>query len=109
MDGSVWANGRERSPALLARLGAEVETRPELSRTELAHTVCRWLDWTGHDGAPKVTSCRIALRALERRGLIALPEAKGRVAPAAPRPPGAPTASAIRCSQPRWARCRWSP
>ena len=90
MDGSVWANGRELSPAVLARITREVETRPELSRTQLAREVCEWLDWTGHDGAPKVTSCRIALRNLERRGLLDLPEAKGVFSPGAPRQPGAP-------------------
>ncbi|MDA1196197.1 MAG: IS4 family transposase [Planctomycetota bacterium] len=98
MDGSIWANGRELSPTVLARIAKAVETRPELSRTTLARDVCAWLDWTGHDGAPKVTSCRIALRNLERRGLIDLPEAKGGFAPSTPRVPGAPPASPIICS-----------
>ena len=68
MDGSVWANGHELSPAVLAQLAREVETRPKLSRMQLARDVGGWLDWTDHDGAPKVTSCRIALWHLERRG-----------------------------------------
>ncbi|MFQ5973855.1 MAG: IS4 family transposase [Alphaproteobacteria bacterium] len=98
MDGSVLANGRELTPAVLARIAREVETRPELSRTQLARDVCAWLGWEGHDGEPKVTSCRIALRQLERRGLIALPEAKGGFSRAAPSGPGAPPASPITCS-----------
>ncbi len=98
MDGSVWANGRELSPAVLARIAREVETRPELSRTQLAREVCAWLEWTGHDGEPKVTSCRIALGNLERRGLIDLPEAKGVFPRASPSVPGAPAASPVTCS-----------
>lgn len=98
MDGSVLANGRELSPAVLAWIARAVETRPELSRTQLAREVCAWLDWEGPDGAPKVTSCRIALRHLERRGLIALPEAKGAFARAGPSVPGAPPTNPITCS-----------
>ena len=99
MDG-LELGGRELSAELLGRIRSAVNNRPELSRSQLAREVCEWLDWKGPDGKPKETSCRIALRNLERRGVLELPAAKGQIPPATPRvasdePPESPLLCSI--------------
>jgi hypothetical protein len=45
----------------------------DLSRSELAATVCEFLDWTTDAGRPKTVSCLKFLEKLESEGLITLP------------------------------------
>ena len=98
MDG-LSLGGRALSPELQERIRIEVTNRPTLSRSQLAREVCEWLDWKGPDGKPKETSCRIALRNLERRGALELPEAKGQIPPATRRVASdEPAASPLQCS-----------
>jgi len=46
---------------------------PQIRRGDLAREVCVQLDWYSANGRPAVSSARVALRKLERRGLLALP------------------------------------
>lgn len=79
-----------------------------LSRTELAATVCEWLDWVRPNGRLKTRECCELLEQLEARGLLALPPRRaGRprgAATAIPRSSRgearAPVASALRELQP---------
>ena len=47
-----------------------------ISRTELSREVCRFLDWRNRAGDLKEMSCRVALKKLEKKGEIVLPEAR---------------------------------
>src|SRR5882724_708984 len=62
--------GREFTPELIARLGEQGLGR---SRRDLSRQLCQWLDWKGPSGAWQTTNARIALKRLERRGLLKLP------------------------------------
>jgi len=57
----------------LARVQETVQTFPNLSRNELALTLCEHLDWTTPKGTYKVRSCLKLLEELEARGIICLP------------------------------------
>lgn len=46
---------------------------PELSRRELASTVCEFLDWTTDADRPKTDSCLGLLEKMEAEGMITLP------------------------------------
>jgi len=50
-----------------------IETFPNLSRTELAHTVCELFSWTRPTGKLKGVECRQFLERLDAKGLIRLP------------------------------------
>lgn len=65
--------GRELSPAIVERLN---RCGSDLSRRALSRQLCEWLDWKGPSGKPQTTTARVALKQLERRGLIKLPPAK---------------------------------
>ncbi len=64
--------GRRFTRAQLARVQETVQTFPNLSRNELALTLCEHLDWTTPNGAYKVRSCLNLLEDLEARGIICL-------------------------------------
>lgn len=49
------------------------KTYPQLSRTELASTVCELLGWTTPSGASKTQQCVTLLEKLEEAGIIELP------------------------------------
>jgi hypothetical protein len=57
--------------ALVAALAADRTTCP--TRAAIARAVCASLHWLQPDGRPKEMSCYVALLAMERHGLIALP------------------------------------
>src|SRR5260370_13290530 len=65
--------GREISASVIRRLG---EQGRGLSRRALSRELCQWLDWKGPSGAFQTTNARIALKRLERSGLLALPPAR---------------------------------
>jgi hypothetical protein len=65
--------GREFPAAVLTRIEAAVQEQPELTRTALARLVCEWLNWRQPDGRFREASCRVALRRLERLGVLKLP------------------------------------
>ena len=65
--------GRELAPTIVERLNGCAN---DLSRRALSRQLCQWLDWKGPSGKPQTTTARVALRQLERRGLLKLPPAK---------------------------------
>lgn len=88
--------GREFGPELIARLHQSGSDR---SRRALSRQLCQWLDWKGPSGTWQTTNARIALKRLERLGLIqpaarANPLAGPRKAP----PPAAPAWPPVRGS-----------
>lgn len=73
-------NDQEFSAEIIKRTQRVVDSSiPKLSITALSRLVCKWLDWKGENGRLKEMSCRVALRKLEKKGLLNLPESKGRV------------------------------
>ena len=88
--------GRAFSPALIERLN---QCRDDLSRRALSRELCQWLDWKGPSGEWQTTNARIAIRKLERCGLVKLPTqvspfpGKNKTKPVRPRPRQLPPVS----------------
>lgn len=72
LEGTTFS-GRRFTREQVRRIVETVETFKNLSRKELALTLCEHLAWTNHGGALKINSCLTLLENLESRGLIALP------------------------------------
>lgn len=68
--------GREFSDEVLQRIRERVQTDDALTRTALSREVGSWLDWRDAKGRVSAMSCRVALRKLDRQGVIALPAAR---------------------------------
>jgi hypothetical protein len=51
-----------------------IERYPNLSRTELANTLCELLEWSRPNGGLKTVECRQFLETLDARSLIQLPQ-----------------------------------
>ena len=74
-------SGRRFTRTQLARVQETVERFPQLSRTELARTLCEHLRWTTPNGKDKIESCLSLLEALEAHGVVTLPAKQVRKAP----------------------------
>ncbi|RJR20354.1 MAG: DUF4338 domain-containing protein, partial [Desulfobacteraceae bacterium] len=75
----MQAGGRDFSDSDIEWIRSQVETRPEITRTELSRLVCSYTGWVKTNGGLKEMSCRVALSKLEQKGLIELPRARHRV------------------------------
>lgn len=69
-------SGRYFSKKELCQIQETVKMFPNLSRTELAFTICEHLSWVTPKGANKINSCLDALKELETLGYIKLPQKK---------------------------------
>lgn len=76
---TVFYRGRQLGSREFARIQRLIDTRPELTREELAREVARRFRWQQPDGQLALSSCRLLLGRLGRRGWLRLP---------APRRPG---------------------
>lgn len=74
--------GQTFTASTIERIRGAVGAESGLTRSALSRRVCEWLGWHDAKGKPKEVSSRKALVELERRGVIALPEAQ-RTAPQA--------------------------
>ena len=72
----VRAGGREFPTEVIERIRDAVSADAELTRTELSQRVCQWLSWRQANGRLREVSCRVALQALEQRGVIELPPSR---------------------------------
>jgi hypothetical protein len=75
-------SGRRFTRKQLRLVQETVQCFGNLSRNELALTICEHLDWRSPTGALKVDSCHVLLQALEDQGVLQLPakrEAMARV------------------------------
>ncbi len=79
-------SGRRFTRKQLARVQEVVQTFSNLSRKELALTLCEHLDWKTPRGTLKVQSGLTLLEALEERGVITLPAKRGGRNPVRPVP-----------------------
>ena len=74
-------SGRRFTRRQLALVQQTVEQFPQLTRNELAHTVCEHLNWKTPNGKNKVESCLTLLAKLEAHGVVNLPASPARQAP----------------------------
>jgi len=71
--------GRQIKAEEVEQIRETVETFPQLSQSEIAHTVCEHLGWHTASGGNKVTACMKLLRRLEAQGTIRLPNKRGKL------------------------------
>jgi len=71
---STTISGRRFTRKQLSQVQETVRMFPNLSRKELALTLCEHLNWENPAGKLKINSCLTLLEHLENLGLIALPE-----------------------------------
>lgn len=74
-------SGRRFTRKQLAHVQNTVKQFPQLSRAELAHTLCEHLNWKTPKGKNKVESCLKLLEKLEAHGVVSLPVKQARHAP----------------------------
>lgn len=77
-------SGRRFTRKQLAQIQETVGRFAQLSRTELARTLCEHLHWTTPNGRYKIESCLSLLEALEAHGVVRLPARRRKKTP--PRP-----------------------
>jgi hypothetical protein len=78
---STTFSGRRFTRKQLALVQETVERFPNLSRTELARTLCEHLNWKTANGKNKVESCLTLLEKLEAQGVVCLPAKQARHVP----------------------------
>ena len=66
-------SGRAIGPEEIELIQWTVKTYPNLTRSELAKTLCEFLDWNQINGKPKKQQCLTMLNTLEAAGYIKLP------------------------------------
>jgi hypothetical protein len=71
--------GQEFSEEIRLRIQQVIDANPEMSQTKLSRIVCQWLNWKSPNGKLKEMSCRVALRRLEKRGLVRLPAGRRKI------------------------------
>lgn len=69
----IEVSGRKFSSKQIQQIQGTVATFKNLSRKELAQTVCEHFNWMSPIGRPKVESCLRALQRFEDLGLLSLP------------------------------------
>jgi len=74
-------SGRRFTRKQLAQVQETVERFSNLSRKELARTLCEHLSWTTPNGKYKIASCLTLLEALQAHGVVTLPAKQVRKAP----------------------------
>ena len=74
---STTFGGERLSRPAIAEIQETVRFFPELSRTELAHTVCEQLAWHTPGGKTRLGFARRVLEELERRRIVELPPKRG--------------------------------
>jgi hypothetical protein len=74
-------SGRRFTRKQLAHVQETVQQFPNLSRAELANTLCEHLNWKTPNGKNKVESCLTLLEKLEAEGVVSLPSKPVRQVP----------------------------
>ena len=66
-------SGRRFSPEDLALMRQAATDYASLGITEIARTICEWLDWRRPNGRLKNHECRLLLERLDHQGILKLP------------------------------------
>ena len=72
----VRAGGRDFPAEVIEAIREAMREDETLTRTALSRRVCEWLSWQQPNGRLREVSCRVALQALEQRGVIQLPASR---------------------------------
>ncbi len=80
MHASIRICGREFGPELIEHLNQLTRQQPTPSRNALARETCSLLAWCGADGRPALSSAKVALRKLQKRGVLYLSPARASTA-----------------------------
>jgi len=72
-DKAITYGGRTFSAAEVTLMRQAATDYAGLGRTEIARTVCEWLDWRRPSGGLKNHECRLLLERLEQQGVLTLP------------------------------------
>ena len=78
MQEPIIVSGREFLPEVVEHLNQLARQQPEPSGNTLAREACALLAWYGPDGRPALSSAKVALRKLEKRGLLGLRPVQGK-------------------------------
>jgi hypothetical protein len=78
MDKPIVLCGQTFTPELVEHLTGLLTQSPNLSRNALAREVCVHLNWRSPNGRLCTASAKVALRKLDKRGLLSLPPAKAK-------------------------------
>ena len=70
---SILYSGRSFSSEELALMRQAASEYASLGITEIARTLCEWLDWKRPNGRLKNHECRLLLERLDRQGILKLP------------------------------------
>src|SRR2546427_6185689 len=70
---SITFAGRCFSPDEVALIRQAAADYSELGMTEIARTICEWLDWKRPSGRLKNHECRLLLERLRDQGVLPLP------------------------------------
>lgn len=73
---TITVCGRDFTPELLTHLQALAQQQPSPSAHRMASEACNALAWFSPDGRPALSSAKVALRKLHKRGLLSLPARK---------------------------------
>jgi hypothetical protein len=73
MDKPIFLCGRLFTPELILHLNQLIEQNPATRKNQLARILCRHLGWFDPLGRPATSSAKVALRKLQRRGLLHAP------------------------------------
>lgn len=70
--------GREFRPEVLEHLNQLIRQQPRLTSNTLARETCALLAWYSRDGRPALSGAKVALRKLQKRGLLLARPARGK-------------------------------
>src|SRR3989475_11494971 len=70
----ITYNGRSFSSQELVLMRQAARDCAGLGVTEIARTVCEWLDWKRPNGRLKNHECRLLLERLDHQGVLMLPD-----------------------------------
>lgn len=76
---TITVSGRRFTGRQIEQIRETVQTFANLSRKELAFTLCEHLNWATPRGSLKINSCLSALKKFEGLGIISLPPISGNV------------------------------
>ena len=72
----MQVHGQYYTETIIDKIREMVKAEPDISRRELSRRVCQYNNWRSPNGKLKDMSCRKALLALDRQGVIELPTAE---------------------------------
>ncbi len=80
MQKPLAVSGREFRPEVVAHLNELVREQPGITGNTLARETCALLAWYGPSGLPALSSAKVALRKLQKRGVLVGRQTRSKVA-----------------------------